>query len=184
MIGIGKTFESLILLSIPVRCGQIFDPLPILTPFGTCFTSHPNYTLTATSTGVTERLTLLLSTHSYIVKNANWLQDEALRSGVFYAVSRSLKYFSMTIIILIEIQRREHPVNSLFRGAKTLSPATNNLISMKQVRKDRTAFSREKSDIFIKESEICCNERDEYEANFRSIIPSSHQLGFPILMGR
>ena len=61
-----------------------------MTPFGTCFTSHPDYILTATSTGVTERLTLLLSTHSTIVKNADWLQDEALRSGVFFAVSRSI----------------------------------------------------------------------------------------------
>ena len=77
-------------MSTYLRCGEIFDTLPILTPFGTCFTSHPNYTLTATSVGVTERLTLLLSTHSTIVKNANWLQDEALRSGVFYAISRSM----------------------------------------------------------------------------------------------
>ena len=106
---IDKTFKSLILLSTSLRCGQIFDPLPILTPFGTCFTSHPNYTLTATSTGVTERLTLLLSTHSYIVKNANWLQDEALRSGVFYAVSRSLKYFSKPIIILIKYPKARAP---------------------------------------------------------------------------
>ena len=90
-LGLDNFFNSSFkFLSTYLRCGEIFDTLPILTPFGTCFTSHPNYTLTATSVGVTERLTLLLSTHSTIVKNANWLQDEALRSGVFYAISRSI----------------------------------------------------------------------------------------------
>ena len=70
------------------RCGTLFSTLPILTPFGTCFTSHPNYSLVATSTGVTERLTIILSTRSTIHKGALWLQDEALRSGVFFALSR------------------------------------------------------------------------------------------------
>ena len=30
--------------SWPKSCGEIFSNFSILTPFGTCFTSHPNYT--------------------------------------------------------------------------------------------------------------------------------------------
>ena len=62
--------------------------MPILTPFGTCFTSHPGFRLLTSSTGVTERMMLLLSTHSTITKNPAWLQDEALKTGVFFSVSR------------------------------------------------------------------------------------------------
>ena len=29
--------------SWPKTCGEIFSTFPILTPFGTCFTTHPNY---------------------------------------------------------------------------------------------------------------------------------------------
>ena len=78
--------------------------------------------------------------------------------------------------------RREHPANSLFRGARSLSPATTNLIAMKQVKKDRTAFSPENSDIFIKQSEICCNTRDEYEANVRSTFSKDHLNHFLSLL--
>ena len=86
---------------IPSRCGTVFSTLPILTPFGTCFTSHPNYSLVASSTGVTERLTIILSTRSTIHKSALWLQDEALRSGVFFAFSRSVSAH-VTILITSE----------------------------------------------------------------------------------
>ena len=30
----------------PQKCGEIFLPQPIFTPFGTCFKSNPNYELT------------------------------------------------------------------------------------------------------------------------------------------
>ena len=32
------------LSSWPQACGQILSGLPILTPFGTCFRTHPNFT--------------------------------------------------------------------------------------------------------------------------------------------
>ena len=66
----------------PKTCGDIFSNIPVLTPFGTCFTTSPNYTQRTSSVGVTERMTLLLSTYVTIVKRPEWLQDEALRSGV------------------------------------------------------------------------------------------------------
>ena len=73
--------------SWPKSCGDIFSTFPILTPFGTCFTSHPNYSQVTSSVGVTERTTILLSTHLSVVKRADWLQDEALRSGVQISLS-------------------------------------------------------------------------------------------------
>ena len=73
--------------SWPKSCGDIFSTFPILTPFGTCFTSHPNYSQVTSSVGVTERSTILLSTHLSVVKRADWLQDEALRSGVQISLS-------------------------------------------------------------------------------------------------
>ena len=44
------------------------------------------------SSGVTERMTLLLSAHVEIAKNPIWLMDESLRSGVFFTVGRFYKY--------------------------------------------------------------------------------------------
>ena len=73
--------------SWPRSCGHIFSNFPILTPFGTCFTSHPNYSQATSSVGVTERTTILLSTHLSVVKRADWLQDEALRSGVQFSLA-------------------------------------------------------------------------------------------------
>ena len=29
----------------PKACGDVFSKVPILTPFGTCFTTEPNYTI-------------------------------------------------------------------------------------------------------------------------------------------
>ena len=65
--------------------------------------------------------------------------------------------------------RRQHHTNSLFRGARSLSPSTNNLIAMKMIRKDWTAFSHEKADIFIKQSEICCDDPDQQESISRFV---------------
>ena len=42
----------------------------------------------ASAAGFTERMTLLLSTHVEIYKDAAWLNDEALRSGVLFSLSR------------------------------------------------------------------------------------------------
>ena len=44
--------------------------------------------LRTTTTGVMERMTMLLSTHIEIVKDAAWLNDEAIKSGVFFSLSR------------------------------------------------------------------------------------------------
>ena len=44
--------------------------------------------LRTTAPGFTERMTLLLSTHVEIYKDAAWLNDEALRSGVLFSLSR------------------------------------------------------------------------------------------------
>ena len=55
---------------------------------------HVNYKLIiiivgrTRSTGVTERMTFLLSTHVEIYKDASWLNDDALRSGVVVSLSR------------------------------------------------------------------------------------------------
>ena len=65
------------------------------------------------------------------------------------------------------LNRREHHGNALFRAARSLSPGTTNFIAMRQIRKDWTAFSRQNADIFIREEDICRDERDEHEAKFR-----------------
>ena len=79
-----------------------------------------------TTTGVTERMTILLDTKITINKNAAWLNDEALRSGVLFSLS------SM-----------EHHANSLALNSMLLSPGTNNLIAMKKRRVDRTGYSED-----------------------------------------
>ena len=71
----------------PKPCGDIFSPVPVLTSFGTCFTTNPNYTMITSSVGVTERITILLSTFVSVVKRPAWLQDEALRAGVQISLS-------------------------------------------------------------------------------------------------
>ena len=75
--------------------------------------------------------------------------------------------------------RREHHGNALFRAARSLSPGTTNFIAMRQLRKDWTAFSREKADIFIKEQDICRDERDEHEAEFRYDFTSTYTKILP-----
>merc|ERR1712012_23615 len=110
----------------PRKCGDVFMETPILTSFGTCFMSNPEYNMTTTTTGVTERMTLLLSTYVEIVRDAAWINDEALKSGIFYSLS-SL----------------EHHVNALTVNSGLLSPGTSNLISMKKRRIDRLGFSED-----------------------------------------
>ena len=73
--------------SWPPPCGHLLSSLPILSPFGTCFTTHPNFTQRTSSFGVTERITLVLSTFTTIQKRPSWLQDESLRSGVFFSLA-------------------------------------------------------------------------------------------------
>ena len=90
----------------PRKCGEVFSELPILTGFGTCFILNPSYSIrcsifisqhssydtvsapSASAAGFTERMTILLSTHVEIYKDAAWLNDEALRSGVLFSLSR------------------------------------------------------------------------------------------------
>ena len=71
----------------PAPCGDIFSPLPLMTQFGTCFTTNPNHTQITSSFGVTERMTIVLSTSVSVVKRPEWLQDEALRAGVQISLS-------------------------------------------------------------------------------------------------
>ena len=71
----------------PERCGTVYSKVPVLTPFGTCFTTSPDYSHVTSSVGVTERMTLLLSTQVSIVKRPEWLQDEALRTGVQFSLA-------------------------------------------------------------------------------------------------
>ena len=65
-------------------------------------------------------MTILLSTHIEIDKDAAWLNDEALRSGVFFS-----------------LPARDHHVNALAVNSGLLSPGTTNLIAMRKRRIDR-----------------------------------------------
>ena len=85
-----------------------------------------------------------------IKKSARWLQDDALKTGVFFSLTRS-----------------EHIANSLFENSRSLSPGTANLVAMKQTKKDRSIYGKEKADMFTKESEYCSYEVDPYEKNHR-----------------
>ena len=118
----------------------------------------------AYTSGVTERITLLLSAHVEIAKNPEWLLDEALRSGVVFSVGR---LHTMTQIqnFLISIFRKDHPANYLFKNSRSLSPGTTNYIAMKQSKIDRSAYSKEKADTFVKPSEVCRSQGDKV-ANF------------------
>ena len=42
----------------------------------------------ATTSGVTERMTITLSTFTDIFKDAAWLNDDALKSGVVFSLPR------------------------------------------------------------------------------------------------
>lgn len=105
-----------------------------------------------TTTGVTERVTILLSTHQEIVKDAAWLNDEALRSGVWFSLS------SM-----------EHHVSALQVNSLLLSPATNNLISLRKKRVDRMGFSEEETNSLSKRQ--LCREKPTSEDNRESSLP-------------
>ena len=65
-------------------------------------------------------MTILLSTHTEINKDAAWLNDEALRSGVFFS-----------------LPARDHHVNALAVNSQILSPGTTNLIAMTRRKTDR-----------------------------------------------
>jgi len=142
----------------PKKCGEVFLEQPILTSFGTCFISNPNYELSTTSTGFIERMTILLSTYVDIDKDASWLNDEALRSGVFFSLS------SM-----------DHHVNSLAVDSLLLSPATSNLIAMKKRRIDRTGFSEDSGSYISKEQ--VCREKPVLEDQLESSIPFTQYNG-------
>ena len=65
-------------------------------------------------------MTILLSTFTEINKDAAWLNDEALRSGVFFS-----------------LPARDHHVNALAVNSQILSPGTTNLIAMTRKKTDR-----------------------------------------------
>ena len=65
-------------------------------------------------------MTILLSTYTDINKDAAWLNDEALRSGVFFS-----------------LPARDHHVNALAVNSQILSPGTTNLIAMTRSKTDR-----------------------------------------------
>ena len=105
-----------------------------------------------TTTGVTERMTILLDTKITINKNAAWLNDEALRSGVFFSLS------SM-----------EHHANSLALNSMLLSPGTNNLIAMKKRRVDRTGYSEDVETWGLDKKVRCRARQDLKDRNERYI---------------
>ena len=150
----------------PVPCGDIFSTVPVLTSFGTCFTTNPNYTLTTSSVGVTERITILLSTELSVVKRPEWLQDEALRAGV--QISLSMWVWTGSVVNYPN-SRKEHHVNSLFVNSYTLSPATNNLIAMTKLRTDRTAFHPDSADFLISADQHCSAGPDLQENSLSSL---------------
>ena len=65
--------------------------------------------------------------------------------------------------------RKNHPANSLFLNSRYLSPATTNLIAMRQTKIDRSAYSPENADPFVKQSEICCSQGDPLEISHRCV---------------
>ena len=95
---------------------------------------------------------MLLSTHMTITKSALWIQDEAIKTGVFFSLTRT-----------------NHHANSLFVDSQSLSPGTTNLVSMKPVKKDRRAYSEDNADFLLKKSDYCCSKVDEYERNHSSL---------------
>ena len=72
----------------PDICPDLFYSTPILTPFGTCFTT--NTSLSATATGVTQKLSITLLSALSFPKEVDWLMEEALRTGVRTKVSPEL----------------------------------------------------------------------------------------------
>ena len=99
-----------------------------------------------TTTGVMERMTMLLSTHIEIVKDAAWLNDEAIKSGVFFSLS------SM-----------EHHVNALAVNSMLLSPGTANLIAMRKKRTDRLGFSEDLNS-GLSAAQTCRERRDTQDS--------------------
>ena len=79
-----------------------------------------NICISAKQAGFTERMTILMSTYTDIDKDAAWLNDEALRSGVFFS-----------------LPARDHHVNALAVNSQILSPGTTNLIAMTRRKTDR-----------------------------------------------
>ena len=110
------------------------------------------YHCRTTTTGVTERVTMLLSTYQEIVKDAAWLNDEALRTGVWFSLS------SM-----------EHHVSALQVNSLLLSPATNNLISLTKKRVDRMGFSEEQTNSLSRRQ--LCREKPTAEDTKESSLP-------------
>ena len=56
--------------------------------------------------------------------------------------------------------RKNHPANDLFKNSRSLSPGTTNLIALRQSKIDRSAYSKEKADSFVKQYEVCRSKGD------------------------
>ena len=69
--------------------------------------------------------------------------------------------------IFISYYRNEHHVNSLFLNSYSLSPATNNLIAMRKIRTDRTAFHADAVDPLLPQDRYCVAGPDQEENRFR-----------------
>ena len=119
-------------------------------PINQCRTRSLNPPFRTTTTGFTERMTLLLDTKVTINKNAAWLNDEALRSGVFFSLSSG-----------------EHHANSMALNSILLSPGTNNLIAMKKRRLDRSGYSEELDSWGLQKKVLCRSRKDLKDKNER-----------------
>ena len=104
-------------------------------------------------------MTILLDTKITINKNAAWLNDEALRSGVLFSLS------SM-----------EHHANSLALNSMLLSPGTNNLIAMKKRRVDRTGYSEDVETWGLDKKVRCRARQDLKDRNERYIYKDTRYL--------
>merc|ERR1711953_46493 len=145
----------------PNKCGDVFYDFPILSSFGTCFMTNIENNLTITTTGFTERITILLDTKITINKNAAWLNDEALRSGVFFSLSSG-----------------EHHANSMALNSILLSPGTNNLIAVTKRRLDRSGYSEELDTWGLQEKVLCRSRLDLKDKNESSIPFLSYSQSF------
>ena len=57
--------------------------------------------------------------------------------------------------------------NTPLTHSRSLSPGTNNLLAMRKVKIDRTAFSPSKDDFLLREEDFCGEETDSQENEYR-----------------
>ena len=87
-----------------------------------------------------------------IVQEPDWLNDEALDNGIFFALSHS-----------------EHHALALAKYPVLVAPGTYNMIGMKKKVVDRSAYAEDKVGVFMGDNQKCESSRSgiDYDKNNR-----------------